>query len=238
MADFVFWPPDLLTPGEILANPVPFTRGGGRSINGLERAIRTDRGFWHIAMNQIVLHSTAQRRTWNAIRTAVGGRAGLIVIPIWSWDTAPYKSGEIETDILVPHSGGVPFSDGTLYSQSPISVRCSAEANIGDTSIELRIRNGEADLSGIRFSYQHALYETGPAISVSGITWRVPVFPAIRAKIPFGAELELGLPTCLVHLEDDRALDVALNATGITEHSVAFVEATDYWSDLAAGLIT
>lgn len=238
MAEFVMWPGDLLPPGEILPNPVPFTRGGGRTINGKERALRTDRGFWHISMNQIVLYEKHQRRAWNAIRTALGGRAGLLVIPVWSKDTAPYASGLIEDDLLTTHSDGTPFSDGTLYSQGSISVRCVAGAGIGATTVKLNILSAEDDLAGVRFSYNHALYETGPAIDISGSTWTVPIFPAVRAPIPSGAGLEFNNPTCLVHLEDDRGMDVALNATGITEHSVAFVEATDYWSDLAAGLIT
>lgn len=237
MAEFVFWPGDLLPPGEILPNPVPFTRSGGRSINGVERAIRTDRGFWHIAMNQIVLYDKPQRRAWNAIRTALSGRAGLLVIPVWSKDTAPYASGIVEDDVLTTHSDGTPFSDDTLYRQGSIAVRCAERAEIGATKIKLRVLSAEPDLSGVRFSYNHALYETGPAIDISGSVWTVAIFPAIRAPIPEETDLEFNNPTCLVHLEEDRGMAVALNAIGITEHNVSFVEATDYWSDLAAGLV-
>lgn len=237
MAEFTFWPADLLPPREIAANPVPFTRSGGRTINGLERAIRTDRGFWSIALNGVLLHNTQQRRKWNAIRTFLSGRSGLIVVPVWSWDTAPYPSGTIERDILTTHSDGTPFSDGALYSQGTIAVRCVATAEIGATTVKLSPVSAETDLEGVRFSYNHALYETGQAVGVSGSVWTVPVFPAVRARIPEGAELEFNLPTCLAHLADDRGMDVSMNPSVISEHSVAFVEATDYWSDLAAGLI-
>ncbi len=238
MSDFIHWPAALLTPGEILPNPVPFTRSGGRTINGIERGTRTDRGFWHIAMVDVVLHETAQRRTWNAIRTALGGRAGLLVIPVWSFDTAPYISGQTEPDIYVPHSDQTPFSDGTLYRQGSISINTVENVPIGATTIKLQLLHAEPDLAGIRFSYRHALYETGPAVSISGSVWEVSIFPAVRAPIPAGSELEVNLPTCLVHLEDDRGMDISLNAIQITERSLSFVEATDYWSDLAAGLIT
>jgi hypothetical protein len=237
VVEFTTWPADLLPPKEIAANPVPFTRSGGRTINGLERAIRSDRGFWNIALSGVLLHNTAQRRTWNAIRTFLSGRSGLIVIPVWSWDTAPYISGSIEGNVLTPHSDGTTFSDSTFYSQGSISVRCSDIAAIGATTIKLDALSAESDLSGVRFSYNHALYETGPAIEIAGTTWTVPIFPAIRATIPAGADLEFNLPTCLVHLADDRGMDVSMNPSVISEHSVAFVEATDYWSDLAAGLI-
>lgn len=237
MVDFFYWPQDLLPAREIAANPVPFTRSGGRTINGLRRPIRTDRGFWNIALNGVLLHNTAQRRTWNAIRTGLGGGAGLIVVPVWSWDTAPYPSGAIEPDVLVPHSDDTSFSDGTFYRQGTISVRCIDETPIGVSKIRLQALDAENDLSGIRFSYNHALYETGPAISINGGIWELAIFPAVRAPIPAGADLELNKPTCLVRLQDDRGMDVSMNPSAVSEHSVIFDEATDYWSDLAAGLI-
>lgn len=237
MTEFIHWPAALLTPGEILPNPVPFTRSGGRTINGVEKGKKTDRGFWQIAYVDVVLHDKAQRRAWNAIRTGLNGRSGLLVVPVWSFDTAPYASGAVEADVHAPHSDGTSFSDGTLYQQGTISVRCADETPIGATKIRLRSLAAEADLAGVRFSYGHALYETGPALSISGSIWEVSIFPAVRATIPADADLEFNLPTCLVHLEDDRGMDVSLNAVQITERSVSFVEATDYWSDLAAGLI-
>lgn len=238
MVDISHWPADLLTPREVAANPVPFSRTGGRTINGLERTIRTDRGFWIIALNGIILHSREQRRAWNAFRTGIGGRSGLAVIPVWSWDTAPYASGAIEPDIFLPHSDGTSFSDGTLHRQGSISVRCAEAVGIGATKIMLESLNSEDDLSGVRFSFNHALYETGPAVSVEGNVWEVEIFPAVRAPIATAADLEFNLPTCLVHLQEDRGMDVSMNPSAISEHSVTFVEAVDYWSDLAAGLIT
>ncbi|MBD9640736.1 hypothetical protein IB277_31045 [Ensifer sp. ENS07] len=222
---------------EIAANPVPFSRSGGRTINGLERTIRTDCGFWSIALNGVMLHSKAQRRVWNALRTGLGGRSGLIVIPAWSWDTAPYASGEFEPDVYVPHSDGTSFSDGTMYRQGSISVRCAEDVPIGATKIRLQVLEAENDLAGVRFSFNHALYETGPAVSITGSTWEVGLFPAVRAPIRANADLEFNRPTCLAHLQDDRGMDVSMNPSMISEHSVNFVEAVDYWSDLAAGLL-
>ena len=237
MTDFIYWPGAMLTPGEILPNPVPYTRSGGRTINGVEKGKKTDRGFWHIAYVNVVLHEQAQRRAWNAIRTGLNGRSGLLVVPVWSFDTAPYASGDYEPDVHVLHSDGTSFSDGTLYRQGTIAVRSAEETPIGATKIKLLSLAAEPDLVGVRFSYGHALYETGPALSISGSVWEVSIFPAVRATIPAGADLEFNLPTCLVHLEEDRGMDISLNAIQITERSVSFVEATDYWSDLAAGLI-
>lgn len=235
VVNFTHWPANLLPARDIEANPVPFSRTGGRTLGGLERPIRSDKGYWTFSY-RFQLSSQAQRRAWNAIRTQVSGRAGLLVMPVWSWDTAPYPTGEIEPDVLVPHSDGTPFSDGTLYRQGSISVRSVDDVEIGATSMRLRVFDAEPDLAGVRFSYNHALYETGPASLVSGTFWTVELFPAVRAPIPAGADLEFNLPTCLVRLVGDRGLDVSMNPSGISEHGVAFNEACDYWSDLAAGL--
>jgi hypothetical protein len=237
VVDFVTWPADRLPARSIDANPVAFSRSGGRTIGGRQRVIRSDRGYWSIAAS-FQLGSTVQRRTWNAVRTGLGGMAGLLILPVWTWDTAPYASGEFEGEILTPHSDSTPFSDMALYAQNSIVIESADAMPIGATTMRLAIVEAEADLAGVRFSYQHAMYETGPASLVSGDIWTVPIFPPVRAPIPAGVELEFNLPTCLVRLADDRGLDMSMNPSGISEHTVQFNEATDYWSDLAAGLLT
>lgn len=231
MTDWTFWPPNLCG-FQIEANIVPFTRSGGKSLGGIERTIRTDRGHWKVARNDIVLRGVERRRAWNAIRTQLGGRSGLIALPVYSGDTAPLIAGTWPAPV-VPHSDGSTFGDGTGYLSSAIEVRMHSTATIGATVVNLRIVTAAADLAGVRFSYQHALYETGPAISVDGGVWQVPIFPAIRAAIPAGARLEFDRPTCLMRLASDDAMDVSLSRPAVERLSVAFTEAVDYWSDLA-----
>jgi len=108
-------------------------------------------------------------------------------------------------------------------------------AAIGATVVNLLLVDGAEDLSGIRFSYNDALYETGRPISQTGAVWQVPIFPAIRAQIPSGAQLEVTSPTCLVKLATDREMDVTISVSGFDQRDVSFVEAVDYWSDLANG---
>jgi hypothetical protein len=230
----LYWPTCALNPKETHANPVPFTRGGGRSLNGIERVTRTDKGFWSIELTGIVVrHGTGSARAWNALRTGLNGRAGLIVVPAKSWDTAPYASGRFEPRVRTVHDDGTPFSDGTTYSQGAIDIEMAAQAAIGSSVVTLRRLMAADDLSGIRFSYQHALYETGPALEVDGELWTVPLFPSIRATIPAGASLECDQPTCLVRLAEDRGMDLPQGKRGFSEASVAFVEAVDHWNDLA-----
>src|SRR5690554_6720284 len=90
MADIVHWPYDLLVPARTRVSTSPFSRGGGRTLGGLESSVRTDRGFWRIRLEDVHLGSVASRRVWGAIDTALSGRPGLIVVPAWSHDTAPY----------------------------------------------------------------------------------------------------------------------------------------------------
>ncbi|RWC47954.1 MAG: hypothetical protein EOS55_13900 [Mesorhizobium sp.] len=229
----IVWPYDLLPANAIAPNPSAFSRGGGRSLGGIERKTRTDRGFWKITLTNIPVFSTAQRRTWSAIRTSLAGAAGLIAVPVWSYGTAPYVSGEREPSVLTPHDDDTPFDDDTLYEQGAILITMASAVAIGATVVQLRIVEAAPNLVGIRFSYQHALYETGPALNIVGDVWTVPVFPMIRAPIPAGAELECDMPTCLVHLADDNAMDLEFNVEELSRASVSFIEAVDYWSDLA-----
>lgn len=183
----------------------------------------------------VALRDTETRRWWNAIRTTLGGKPGLAVVPVYSKDTAPYASGRKEPLILTSHSDGASFSDGSLYSQGAISIKSVGVTGIGATSIKLQIVTGFQYLSGVRFSYQHALYETGFTGDPSGGVFEAPIFPSVRAPIPAGADLEFDDPTCLVHLKEDRGMDVALSAGGIDFRNVYFEEAVDYWNDLAMG---
>jgi hypothetical protein len=232
---FLYWPTCTLNPKKTPANPVPFTRGGGKVLNGMERATRTDKGSWVVELQGISIGGLDydKKRTWNAIRTGLGGRAGLIVVPVRSWDSAPYVSGKFEPLVTTTHDDDTTFDDGTVYVQGAIDIEMASEALISRNVVTLRRVQAADNLAGIRFSYNHALYETGPAIDVVGDLWTLPVFPSIRATIPAGAPLECDEPTCLVRLADDRGMDIDMGTRERQEVSVAFVEAVDYWNDLA-----
>lgn len=234
MTDFVVWPYHLLVPGGIEANVVPFSRSGGTTLGGLQRVTRTDRGWWSIAYKGVPLKTAAERRMFNALGTHCGGMATPIVVPVWSHDSAEWPAGTGGGMLLTPHSDGTLHSDGSLYAQPAIGVTLVGAAAIGATSVTLRIGYGIEELVGVRFSYQHALYKTGYPTAIDGDDWTMPVTPAIRAPIPAGAALEFGLPTCLVRLASDRELDASLSAGFFDRVDVAFVEAVDYWNDLAA----
>ncbi|MCM2455299.1 hypothetical protein HGO37_07880 [Rhizobium sp. CG4] len=237
MADILVWPKDLLTP--LMCDPrvVPFSRSGGRSLGGFDPAVRTDRGFWSIELSDVPVSSVAQRRTWLAIRAALGGRSGLIAVPAWSQDVAPYASGMFEEPVFVPHDDDTAFSDGTLYQQSSISIQTVGETNIGATVIKLRVLQAEADLVGVRFSFEHALYETGPVVEVDGDIWTVSLSTTVRATIPDGADLDFDNPTCLCHLASDDQMGALVDPVPFERRSVSFIEANDYWNQLALGLI-
>ncbi len=237
MADILVWPQDLLTPLACYPNIVPFTRSGGRTLGGIETATRTDLGFWSIELTEVPVHSVAQRRTWLAMRKALGGRPGLVVVPAWSQDVAPFASGEFEPQVLSLHGDATPFSDGSEYVQGAISIRSVGVTGIGQTVIRLRVIHGALDLSGVRFSYGHALYETGPLIDLDGEVATVSIWPTIRATIPADAELEFDRPTCLCHLASDDQMGAGIDPIQFERRSVQFVEATDHWYRLAKGLI-
>jgi hypothetical protein len=231
--DFIAWPHQLFPAKAIRPNMVPFSRSGGRTIGGVSRPIRTDLGYWSVVYPEMVIHTVAQRRTWNAIRTKLSGMSGYVIVPVPSFDTAPWLD-EDQGTFSVPHSDDSPFDDETEYSSPNIVVEMVDAVSIGDTSVTLRLINGAEDLVGVRFSYNHALYETGPLTEVDGDEWTVPIFPAARTAIPASAPLDFDNPTCMCHLAADNAMDVSLGLASIDNVSVSFVEAVDYWNDLAA----
>lgn len=231
--DLIHWPTNVLRPARALAAQVPFSRSGGRSLGGIERATRTDRGFWRLTLTDVTLWKPDMRRQWNMIRTKLNGRAGLVVVPCWSFDSAPYVSGERERPLLLPHDDETSFGDDTLYYEGVVRIEMATFAPLGATVVTLRLVEA-ASAEGIRFSYQHALYETGPIIEQTGDnTYRVPIFPAIRQSIPANTWLEVDNPTCLCRLADDRGMDLELSPAQIDAATVEFVEAVDVWNDLA-----
>ncbi len=134
---------------------------------------------------------------------------------------------------LSTHSDGATFSDGSRYATRGNIVEMASAAALGATSVALRLVYGLTDLSGIRFSYNHALYETGAATLIDDDEWTVPVFPAIRVAIPADADLEVDLPTCLVRLAEDDAMNASLSSSRADRVDVSFIEDTATWNDLA-----
>ncbi|THV13727.1 hypothetical protein [Rhizobium rhizophilum] len=236
----IVWPHCVLRPQQVAANLVPFTRSGGATLGGISPSYRTDLGFWSIDYMNVILQNRhkAQWQTWQAIRQKLGGRSGLIAVPVRSALSAPYVSGSFEPMPETKHSDGSTFSDGSLYVQGAISVKSVGVTAIGATTIRLRVIHADSNLVGVRFSCNHALYETGPVISVDGDVWEVPISPTVRELIPADCDLEFDRPTCLCHLADDRGMDVTQEAVSRTSYpSLRFVEATDYWNALALGLV-
>jgi hypothetical protein len=236
MIDFIHWPAELLTPMSSPFDPSPFTRSGGRSLGGLARFTRTDRGFWTGSLNNIAFRRAKQfeqARAWNQIRTDLGGQAGLIAVQICAtryWASAGFKDF---SSVLHPHDDGTPFSDDTEYAEGAIRLQMASFAPLGSTVVTLRRTTGEV-IEGVRFSYQHAMYETGSLIEqIDENTFRVPVFPAIRMAIPADAWLEADRPTLLCRLATDNEMNIEFPAAGMPRPSVNFIEAVDVWNDLA-----
>lgn len=234
--EYVHWPADLLTPQASPFDPRPFTRSGGRSLAGVSRYTRTDKGFWVGSYNRVLFRRSQQfdqARAWNKMRVDLGGQTGLVAVPVCStryWAAEGYKDF---TPILNPHDDLTPFDDDTLYYEDVVRIEMAAFAPLSSTVVTLRLVDAPT-AEGIRFSYQHAMYETGSLIEKTGATtYRVPIFPAIRQAIPADALLEADRPTVLCRLATDTELDIEFPGAGMPRPSVNFVEAVDVWNDLA-----
>jgi len=236
--EIITWPARTLTPQSSPFDLRPFSRSGGRTLGGVSRSVRTDRGYWSGSYNNIVFRRSDfdQQRTWNALSVALAGMTGLIAVPVCS--TALWAGlGVSRFGVMVPHGDGTPHSDGSLYRQNSIDLVMSSAAQIGQTVVTLRLLDLPTP-TGIRFSYRHGMYQTGRVLAeLSGGRFQVEVFPAIRAPIPAGAPLETEFPTVLCHLASDGEMDIDMGLTRTPRPSVRFVEAVDYWNDLALGLL-
>jgi len=235
----LYWPVDVLKPQAAPFNPRPFTRSGGRSLGGINQASRSDRGYWVGSYENIAFRRGTQfdqRRAWEALSTAIGGMSGLVIVPVCA--TAQWASPGFTNfaPLLTPHDDGAPFDDGAMYYQGVVDIEMAAVAPIGATIVTLRLINAPV-VSGVRFSYQHAMYKTGRIISQpTENTYQVEVFPTIRSPIPANAKLEADKPTVLCHLATDAEMDIEFVSGRMPRPSVSFVEAVDYWNAVARGI--
>lgn len=236
MANILEWPYLALVPEAVSINLVPFTRSGGRAIGGGKTAIRTDIGFWEIEFSGVQLFDRPNFKAFDAISAILGGASGRIAVPIYSNESAPFANGVEIWPFSVKHSDGAGFSDGSAYLQMPIAVQSSGVTPIGAGIISLNAINADSDLSGVKFSYNHALYQTGELISKIGNISTVRITPSIRETIPANADLNFSRPTCVCRLADDDSMVRGVDPSRLQRVTVKFQEDTDYWSRLAVGL--
>lgn len=236
MPDIITWPAALLTPQSSPFNPRPFSRSDGRTLGGIRQAIRTDRGYWAGSYQGVVFRrgNADQRRTWNALRVALTGSVGLVAVPVCSSDL--WTGYGLKFGLGMTHDDDTPFADTSLYTQDAADLSMGADATLGATVVTLSC--AIPNISGIRFSWHHAMYETGRILSEPGEgLYQVEIFPAIRAPIPAGESLETERPTVLCHLASDSEMDLDLGVSRTPRPTVNFVEAVDYWNQLALGMV-
>lgn len=236
LANFVHWPFKLFAMrGKPAFHQRPFTRSGGTTLGGRDLVTQTDLGFWRAVFPNIMVKSNDMRHeeAWNAIQVALQGRTGLVIVPAYYTGSRLQQLAKTQS-ALATHSDGSTFSDGTKYSSEPPLVQMEEDAQIGATVVKLRALREGLSLTGIKYSYFHALYQTGPVRSRDGDVVQVPIFPATRAKIPAGSILTVKEPTCLMHLASDNEMDIVHGVSPITPKTLNFVEAIDYWDKVAA----
>lgn len=232
------WPICVLRPTAVDPVLVAFSRGA-RSLGGVGSFIRTDLGFWEIAYGGIIMpHADrAKWQTWQAIRSHLGGKAGLVAVRVKSAMSAPFASGKYEPRPETLYDDDTLFDDDTPWVQGAIAAQCAEAVDIGETTIKINVIHGSS-ISGTRFSYRHALYEIGRQVGAAGDVKTVQISPSIRAPISEGADLEFDEPTCLCHLKEDRGMSISQDSSAkFSSPSVVFEEATDYWNALAKGEI-
>lgn len=232
--DFIVWPKSVLKIGGCEFTEETFSRTGGTSLENSEVITQTDLGKWRAEIGPIPLYYPNEWRVWRAISTFLNGRAGIVAIPANDRFSAPYVNGVETHPRFTTHSDGATFSDGSQYRARSIDLKMSTAATLGATVVSIEAVKAGDDLTGIRFSYQYAMYQTGELISKSGDVWQMRIFPAIRQAIPASADLECDEPKCLMRLESDTEMSVRETPNRLATPSIRLVEAVDYWNTLAS----
>ncbi|WP_152986629.1 hypothetical protein [Pseudovibrio sp. POLY-S9] len=236
MTNVIHWPHSLFaSQGKPSFQKRPFSRSGGMTLGGRELVTQTDLGFWRARIPNIVLRRRDLRHeeAWNAIEVALHGQVGLVIVSVSHVGSQVQKLAK-QARSYVPHADETGFSDDTFYASEPALVQLEEQATLGSTVLKLRGLQSGLRLSGIHFSYLHALYNTGPIIETVGDVVRVPIFPAIRAPIPAGTLLNVTEPSCLMKLASDNEMNLDFSSSSFTRKTVNFVEAIDYWDKVSA----
>lgn len=233
--DSIYWPLRTLRIASIKANLIPFTRSGGRTIgSAASTPIRTDMGWWSIQYAGVKLSKPDERRTWEAIAGLLNGRSGLIAVPVWTFESAPYINDIWQpVDYTLSHSDSSLFDDSSGYEQDIIHVENVNGVTYGATILTLRCISSGVKIVGAKFSYQHALYKIIKTFGTDDGNPIVQITPSIRAPIPADARLSFDIPTCLCRLETDTSMDGNVNIDLFDRLDVSFTEANDVWSYLA-----
>jgi hypothetical protein len=220
------FPSRVFTEGDHDWNIAGNTMGAGQTP-GASVDVRSDGGgFWMASLNNIRFRDRLATLCWRAVRQITNGGVTPLIVPCLDTIFAPFPTNVVE--LILPHSDGSFFSDGSGYQQPVIDVTNSGGAARRATSMVLNLNNCAALQGGEKFSIQHPtynwrLYEIATA-QQSGSVASITFNPPLREAISNGTVLEFDRPRCTMKLVNSAAMNLNVTTFPFSLASVKFVE--------------
>lgn len=227
MADIVDFPFKTLVPVEIGIDAAWNSRSGGEGMNGVTQIVSPLTALWEMSV-LFNLTRESQGRAWRAVKMEMKGRYGWVRFPIFDpWRVRLADAGWPPAVAGgIPHSDVAFFSDDSGYAYPDITTTVKAAGEIGDEEITLAIDDlGDALGAGHVFSINDFLYLVIRRLGEgAGVTRTFRIGPPLRADVAVGDVVQIGRPTILCRLVDDRSGAIRMKWGRFGEPSMEFVE--------------
>lgn len=216
------WPVGVLRPQNVAFDIAPRSLAGPASVSGKTQVVSSDAGIWKVTFSGIVIRDRQSVLAHRAISTILEGRLVPILIPLCrGYQPIPQEADEYNLYDTIPHSDETPFSDGSEYQSSVISVTSSGTTPVRAVSMVVDVDLAGDIQPGQHFSIGERLYRVRSFDPDTGeLTFR----PPLREAVEDGAELNFDDPVCRMRLATDDAMDLELALRRFGSPTVNFIE--------------
>lgn len=228
---YVF-PTHLVNPTSLKPTKIRRVLSGGQSLTQVEDVVEIDSGgLWSWTLSGIALYSPKLLRLWEAWDNHLGGGSVECWLPVASVKTSPRPSagGGLMTPSNLVYDGDEFFPTDVRRASAYITSSMTSAAAMGATQISLTILQGARVMGGEKFSIIHpngpGLYSIGRAISRSGQSATVQIWPPLRDDVSNGALLNFDWPMMRARLQPGYDMSGAIEY-GVSDVEVSFIEAT------------
>ena len=227
---------DLAPPGRMMA---PTIVGGAiesaRSLSGYTSAIDIfGGGFVAVKYADINLSNMSANRLlyWMGLSARLNGGQRSITVPLltdfWANNARPIYTGG------VPFSDGTAFSDGSNYKQSTIPAWLDVAAAVNANPVTIRLLNSQALYGGEWFSILHSdgyhrAYTVmeplaGTSNSDGSVTMVVSIRPPLRAATIYRAVVSFSRPMCTMRLAPGSTITSEISQNWTAKPEISFIE--------------
>lgn len=237
-ADVIVWPKELLVPS-VQGNAWNMrmqTISPGQTAAGSMPLINMDGGgLWSAVTPEAMIKTIQEVKFLRAIRTACQGGLVPLLVPRFDLGIRPFPLDGSGVPITgygpLPWQDDVLWQDDTSWYQPVIDTIVVGGGSMGTNQLHLRINYGSPLDGGESFSLRHIvqgehLYEIS---FVDDITYGplepiITFGPPLRDDIANAAPCNFDWPSCVVYLENPKALDFTFTILPFPRPALSFLE--------------